>query len=193
MDHLARGSMKNAAKCATNCELQDTWTLTFRTHIAPLWDSIPRAMSVWGSVIIKACNCVCQSSLHIVLIGFHFARFLTDICGAQHWLVIDKRLWHAHAGTQQSQWHVCAAAVVCLNVFQWSWSHVIVSNLLYIQCCLLRVCLHPCKLLHAGRWIHLSMLNDWQSNAWNKMSLHIWSSTVDDNRNIASSVCTKCV
>lgn len=34
VDHLARGSMKNAANCASTCELQDTWTSTFRTHIA---------------------------------------------------------------------------------------------------------------------------------------------------------------
>jgi hypothetical protein len=25
VDHLARGSMKNAANCASTCELQDTW------------------------------------------------------------------------------------------------------------------------------------------------------------------------
>lgn len=36
VDHLARGSMKNAANCASTCELQDTWTSTFRTHIAVL-------------------------------------------------------------------------------------------------------------------------------------------------------------
>lgn len=36
MDHLARGSMKNAANCASTCELQDTWTSTIRTHIAVL-------------------------------------------------------------------------------------------------------------------------------------------------------------
>lgn len=38
---MARGSMKNAAKCATICELQDTRTLTLRTHIAVLWGLYP--------------------------------------------------------------------------------------------------------------------------------------------------------
>ena len=36
MDHLARGSMKNAANCASECELQDTWASTLWTHIAEL-------------------------------------------------------------------------------------------------------------------------------------------------------------
>lgn len=38
---MARGSMKDAAKCATSCELQDTRTLTHRTHIAVLWGLYP--------------------------------------------------------------------------------------------------------------------------------------------------------
>lgn len=50
VNHLARGSMKNAANCASYCELQDTWTSTFRTHIAVLgycsW-TIPG----WGSFL----------------------------------------------------------------------------------------------------------------------------------------------
>jgi hypothetical protein len=27
VDHLARGSMKSAAKCANPCELQNTWSI----------------------------------------------------------------------------------------------------------------------------------------------------------------------
>ena len=34
VDHLARGSMKNAANCASECELQDIWASTLWTHIA---------------------------------------------------------------------------------------------------------------------------------------------------------------
>jgi len=34
VDHSARGSMKNAANCVQTCELQDTWTPTFRTQMA---------------------------------------------------------------------------------------------------------------------------------------------------------------
>lgn len=48
VDHLARGSMKNAANCASTCELQDTWTSTFRTHIAVL-GFCSRTTPGWGS------------------------------------------------------------------------------------------------------------------------------------------------
>lgn len=48
VDHLARGSMKNAANCASTCELQDTWTSTFRTHIA-VHGLMSRTTSGWGS------------------------------------------------------------------------------------------------------------------------------------------------
>lgn len=47
VDHLARGSMKNAANCVQTCELQDTWTPTFWTHMAA-WNKF-QAMSGWGS------------------------------------------------------------------------------------------------------------------------------------------------
>ena len=47
VDHSARGSMKNAANCVQTCELQDTWTPTFWTHMAA-WNKF-QAMSGWGS------------------------------------------------------------------------------------------------------------------------------------------------
>lgn len=52
VDHLARGSMKNAANCASTCELQDTWTSTFRTHIAVL-GYCSRTTPGWGSYHIQ--------------------------------------------------------------------------------------------------------------------------------------------
>jgi len=40
VDHLARESMKNGASSVILCELQDTWTSTFWTHIAENGSSI---------------------------------------------------------------------------------------------------------------------------------------------------------
>ena len=48
VDHLAWGSMKNAANCASECELQDTRTSTLWTHIADC--GYPPSMSGSGSV-----------------------------------------------------------------------------------------------------------------------------------------------
>jgi len=44
VDHLARGSMKNAANCASECELQDIWASTLWTHIA---DTGSSTVHVW--------------------------------------------------------------------------------------------------------------------------------------------------
>jgi hypothetical protein len=46
VDHSARGSMKNAANCVQTCELQDTWTPTFWTHMA-VWNNF-QTMFGWG-------------------------------------------------------------------------------------------------------------------------------------------------
>ena len=70
MDHLAQGSMKNAASCETSCELQDTWTSTFWTHIAE-----------WGFVSFP---CLLQGRFYIHLsllralgCGIHLPRLKT--------------------------------------------------------------------------------------------------------------------
>ena len=52
VDHLVRRSMKNAANCASTCELQDTWTLIFRTHIAVLGYYFQTTPD-WGSCLLN--------------------------------------------------------------------------------------------------------------------------------------------
>lgn len=49
MDHLARGSMKSAAKCANPCELQNTWSIEIlNVNGGSAFQA--RATSDWGSV-----------------------------------------------------------------------------------------------------------------------------------------------
>ena len=55
MDHLARGSMKNAANCVSECELQDIRASTLWTHIAERGSS---TLHVWfrdGLTSIQPC------------------------------------------------------------------------------------------------------------------------------------------
>lgn len=66
--------MKNAANCASTCELQDTWTSTFRTHIAVLgyysWTTPD-----WGSC--KQPDCLCFVTLPYITCGC----VVTDVDG----------------------------------------------------------------------------------------------------------------
>ena len=65
VDHLARGSMKNAANCASECELQDIWASTLWTHIA---DCGLSTVHVWLRVGLSSIQLNCwhwaSPSLH---------------------------------------------------------------------------------------------------------------------------------
>lgn len=71
VDHLVRRSMKNAANCASTCELQDTWTLIFRTHIAVLGYYFQTTPD-WGSCSIYEQDWLCLLTIDFGVISSWF-------------------------------------------------------------------------------------------------------------------------
>ena len=94
VDHLARGSMKNAANCASTCELQDTWTSTFRTHIA-VRGFYFRTTPGWGSFIENKPDCFCARLLWWSAEAINWALVVGPIVDLL--LLLDDRDFFVHS------------------------------------------------------------------------------------------------
>lgn len=72
VDHLARGSMKNAANCVSECELQDIWASTLWTHIA---DTGSSSVHVWLRVGYNILPLLFSNGKSCEALGFFSPRF----------------------------------------------------------------------------------------------------------------------
>lgn len=107
VDHLARGSMKNAANCASTCELQDTWTSTFRTHIA-VRGYYSWTTPDWGSC--KQPDCLLFVPLPYITCGV----LVTDVDGP--YMPCSLASLHVNAGSLRTlPFNVAAHTVTCMK------------------------------------------------------------------------------
>jgi len=96
MDPLARGSMKNAANCVTQCELQDTWTPTVRRRRLCIGVS-------WGNgCLVKAGSVTLRSVRSCVKLIRKIIRESSVTCWTQ---------WLTQISAKGLSCHLCISAI----------------------------------------------------------------------------------